>query len=508
MIEEDKLNDSIFNNVNGYKIDINQRKVILNRKENILVVAGAGSGKTLTILGKIKYLIERENINYQDILCISFTNESVNNLKNKLEYPVDVYTFHKLGLEILKDANIYYQIAPVDLLKYIVNEYFESLIEFKNYEVFCINYFQYLLKRKDLTLEKIKKEYKKEFLSYKKLIIKFLQLFQSNKNNLLDIKKYLKKNKYFFFKKKSLKNISFLIITLDIYNFYLEELYSTSSLDFDMMINLAHDIVIKKGIKKCYKYIIIDEFQDTSILRYELIKVIKEKCHSKLLVVGDDFQSIYEFSGCTLELFVNFKKYFYNSEIVYLNNVYRNSKELIKISYQFIKKNPYQLRKKLVSFKSISNPIKIVYYSKFNYKIVFLSLLEKLYKENKKDILVLGRCNNDIDYVYSERENNYLIYKDIKIKYLTVHKAKGLEADYVIVLNLCDDILGFPNKIEDDEIISSFFKKDDSYLYASERRLFYVALTRTRNEVYLLTNKRYMSCFVKEIKNKCEIINI
>ena len=81
---KDLINDAFFDNINGYKLDINQRKIITDNKTNILVVAGAGSGKTLTIVGKIKYLIEKLGVNKEDILCISFTNETVNSLKQKL----------------------------------------------------------------------------------------------------------------------------------------------------------------------------------------------------------------------------------------------------------------------------------------------------------------------------------------------------------------------------------------------------------------------------------------
>ena len=136
-------------------------------------------------------------------------------------------------------------------------------------------------------------------------------------------------------------------------------------------------------------------------------------------------------------------------------------------------------------------------------------MLEHLYKENKKDLLILGRLNNDIKYVYDKELNNgYLEYKDMNIRYLTVHKSKGLECGNVVVLNLIDDILGFPNKIEDDEVIKLVLKNKERKLFAEERRLFYVALTRTKNNVYLLVMKDKESIFIKEIKKECEIINI
>ena len=123
------LTDSIFDDINGCCLDNSQRKVVVNNSDSLLVIAGAGSGKTLTIIGKIKYLILKKGISEQDILCISFTNETVNNLKNKIGYNIDCYTFHKLALRILKENNCQYLIVDSDWLEYIINEYFEVFIK-------------------------------------------------------------------------------------------------------------------------------------------------------------------------------------------------------------------------------------------------------------------------------------------------------------------------------------------------------------------------------------------
>ncbi len=499
------INNQIFSNINGYSLDNEQRMAILSNAKNNLVVAGAGSGKTLTIVGKIKYLVEVLKVNPENILCISFTNEAVNNLKNRLDYEIDVFTFHKLSLEILKNSHVYYQIAPSDLLEYTISEYFEGFLENNPYLDFIIDYFKYYIEEDiDIDIDLVKTKYNKLFLSFKKLINKFINMIKCNNQTTKDFKKYLKKNR-FLSKNERYKNKCFLIIMFDIYRFYLEEVNSSYKIDFDMMIKLARECVKKYGMKKYYKYIIIDEFQDISMIRYELIKAISESLDSKVFAVGDDFQSIYAFSGSTLELFIKFKKYFSNSKVFYLKKTYRNSLELIKISNAFIKKNPYQLSKRLISDKRLDKPIKIVYFTKSNYKYKFFDLLKYMYDLGKRECLVLGRCNHDLDIVLNGDE---LKYQDMNLKYLTVHSSKGLESEDIIVLNLSDELLGFPNKMEDDKIVNLCFKNKDSYLYAEERRLFYVALTRSKNNVYLMTNKDKESIFVKEIKLRCEVIDV
>ena len=179
-----------------------------------------------------------------------------------------------------------------------------------------------------------------------------------------------------------------------------------------------------------------------------------------------------------------------------INNTYRNSKELIKVAGSFISKNKRQIKKDLKSNKSLYKPIKIIYYKSLN------KTIRNIIDNSKyKDFLILGRNNRDID----------MLEKDLKDMFLTVHKSKGLEADNVIVINLEDDILGFPNKIKNEKVLRLVSNNKDYYPYSEERRLFYVALTRTKNYVYLLVpNKK--SNFIKELercyKKDIEILKI
>lgn len=191
-------------------------------------------------------------------------------------------------------------------------------------------------------------------------------------------------------------------------------------------------------------------------------------------------------------MFLSFKKYFGYTKILKINNTYRNSQELINVAGSFIMKNKRQLYKKLKSNKRIKKPIKIMYGEKL------YILLEIVIKEYK-NILILGRNNFDINKYFKIDKNGYFFYKDKKIRYLTMHASKGLEEDCVIIINLKDDILGIPNKIKDSKLLKYVNKNYDKYPYEEERRLFYVALTRTKNTVYLLVDKDNKSIFVKEI---------
>lgn len=426
---------------------------ILSDALSTLVVAGAGSGKTLTILGKIKYLIEYKDIKEDEILCISFTNETVKSLKNKTEdmgYNLNIFTFHKLGLSILENVSI----IDDKYLDFIIDEYFESRIKYDKSKLINSLFF---------TNKKIDKIYKtKEYYKLKQTISTFIRLAKSNNMTINNIFK--------IYKRAIFNERKILLMIMEIMLIYKRECESLNKIDFDDMIINATKLVKSSNLN--YKYIIIDEFQDTSFVRYNLINEIIKKCNSKVFVVGDDWQSIYRFSGCNLNIFIKFKYYFKDVSIYNLKYTYRNSNELINISSNFIMRNKKQLKKNIVSNKNLDKPIIIL----FNYKVD-----EVIDLINDKDILVIGRNNADI--------------KDIDWNNkLTIHRSKGLEASNVILVN-SDNI---PSKIKSEKILRFVLNDKDYIPYEEERRLFYVALTRTKNYIYILVNDN-VSPFVKEI---------
>jgi DNA helicase-4 len=363
----------------------------------------------------------------------------------------------------------------------------------------------------------------KEFI---KLCGTFIKLFKSNG---YDEKHFDILRKQFSNGSKSLINhfitartIHFLNIVEKIYLYYQSRLAENKAIDFSDMINNAANIVREHGINPNYKYIIIDEYQDIGMDRYKLIKAIIEKTSARLMCVGDDWQSIYRFAGSDANLFMNFEKYWGYTQVSKIENTYRNSQELINIASAFVMKNKNQIPKMLHSKISCKNPVCMHYYNESNFFTVFEELLNRIVDEygEEKTILLLGRINCDIDFLrlnknYSTTrankdiepfiiKGNNIIYKKydkLKIEFLTVHKAKGLEADNVIILNMKNDKLGFPNKIADDPVLQLLLPTEDNFAFAEEHRLFYVALTRTRNKTFLLVPDHNASEFANEIKS-------
>ncbi len=275
------------------------------------------------------------------------------------------------------------------------------------------------------------------------------------------------------------------------------------------MINEAIKLLKSRGLTKKWKYIIVDEYQDTSLTKFQLLDELIKNSKAKFLAVGDDFQSIYRFTGCNLSIFLDFNKYFTYSKTFQIVNTYRNPQELINIAGSFIMKNPKQQKKGLKSTKTSQFPLYI--YKSNNYPKTLKKLLISLSYPQSKEIMVLGRNNRDI-FAYIDKDftskNDKYSYKNITFRYLTIHKSKGLESDIVIIINLENKPLSLPTQIKDEEILKYVNNTKDYYPYEEERRLFYVALTRTKEKCYLITPYVNESIFVKELLHNKKNIKV
>lgn len=743
--QELKDNSDLFDDLDGKSLDSQQREAIVVDEDAVKVIAGAGSGKTFTIQGKVKYLTEKRDVDPSEILAISFSNASVDDLKERIAEPIDIKTFHKVGKDILTQYNQYSR-PDTSALKRIIKRYLtkkalknedisKKLIEFfsfyinvppsdddikyegdlldwqegvdfstlkrrfknkqretlnneivRSYEELYIANFLFIYGIK-YTYEKIysypNKNFEREFNKFKEFLFSFNEEIPDElKNditkdllNLTDIfeeyeikdylpdfylddyniyiehfglnrncenhliggksseeyvkemewkrkvhKKYgttlietfsyyqsenrlltrlaeklqaqgvefneidyrevyrillenktikewedfivllktfielFKGNNYDETKFKEFydyvgglkdsfskdRTIAFLKIVEEIYNDYEAYLLKIKKIDFNDMINKASDCIVKNGLDLPYKYIIVDEYQDTSFTRYNLLRNICDSIGAKIMVVGDDWQSIYSFSGCDVNIFTKFDNFFDVCETRYIEKTYRNSQQLIDASSNFVMKNPDQTRKELKSSKSLKYPIKLVNFDNdfdeiLKFELIIKNIINQSTFKNKK-ILILGRNNKDIfnllknfnvENEYGKRKFEILgdedklrrnkfvkiVYRespDVNIEYRTVHQSKGLECDNVILINLKNWKAGFPNKMVDDPVLNFVKRNGDSFSYAEERRLFYVALTRTKNNVYLLTPYFKSSVFVQELKTDAnvELLNL
>ena len=313
------------------------------------------------------------------------------------------------------------------------------------------------------------------------------------------------------------RNLLFLDIAEEVYHHYQFVLKQSNQIDFADMINDAHfylQEIERQHIEMPYKYIIIDEFQDIARQRFNLTKRLSEITKAKVVAVGDDWQSIYAFSGSDITLFTRFLELMGAGTELKITHTYRNSQELIDIAGGFVQKNSTQIRKQLISPKHLENPVVI---EAFDDSVQPMRALAKKIEEiigkiiaehgEKSSILLIGRYNYDMYKLYktgmfTELPNNRVrseTYPNADVTFMTAHSSKGLGYDNVILINMFEGKFGFPCQIEDDPIMKLVMHEDRSMPFAEERRLFYVAMTRTKNRVYIATPMHKPSRFLIEL---------
>lgn len=307
-----------------------------------------------------------------------------------------------------------------------------------------------------------------------------------------------------------------------IFECYEKTLKQAGEIDFNDMINQATAIVAKGDYHHIYKYVLIDEYQDISNARFALINALRQDNEFDLFCVGDDWQSIYRFAGSDIGYILDFQQYWGISEFSKIETTYRFKKSSIDISGKFIMKNPLQIRKALKSTVDDEGFSAKELCGFDNDQIVEKINIELLQLPQGATVFFIGRYGFDINilkqkvrdgdpekvreeyelYRDSATQSQCVLYKnrpDLKIQFLTAHRSKGLQADYVFILNNRDGRLGFPSKIQDAPILKLLLDGYDTYEYAEERRLFYVAMTRAKERTYLCTLAWKKSTFINEL---------
>lgn len=281
-------------------------------------------------------------------------------------------------------------------------------------------------------------------------------------------------------------------------------------IDFEDMLNLATDCVEQGRWNSPYDLVMVDEFQDASHARARLLAGLVKAPDRHLFAVGDDWQSINRFAGADLAVMTDFQQWFGRSVTLKLETTFRCPQSLCDISSSFIQKNPKQLPKAVKSSQpQIPSPVSIVRVeSEPQIRSAIANRLGEIAQAigpgAKQKVLLLGRYNKDKDYLPLNYDRQRL-----DVQFITVHASKGLEADHVILPKMTADTLGFPSRVADDPVLQLAMPGGDIFEFAEERRLFYVALTRARSTVTLVTLAHKESAFLIELlrDNRIEVRN-
>lgn len=361
----------------------------------------------------------------------------------------------------------------------------------------------------------------------------FLKLFRESGTSISDLRVKLER-------KKSVREQAFLNMFEWVHARYVDQIKSEGAIDFSDMIREAAAALRAKTVHLPLDYLLVDEFQDISRGRAQLVKAILEQNpNCRLVAVGDDWQSINRFAGSDIELMVEFEQEFGFTKRTDLRKTHRFGTKLLAATSKFIEKNPQQLKKSLIAARTDQYPaIEILSTESTSRSIQMVRTAEKAARmardsdertndfdpfeepdtpqasdeatatalseallqisdaDENASVLLLGRYH----FLKQRLDEAGKSPKGLKIEYSTVHSAKGREADYVVVLDVIAGRYGFPSEIEDDPIMNLVLAAQAVYPNAEERRVFYVALTRARIKSYVLSDDHRRSSFVDELE--------
>ena len=486
--------------VENHPLDSEQRKAIYDPARFNLTVAGAGSGKTTTILGKILYLLQSGFASPPEILVLSFTHDSATELRERFlrEYyqtfaeqillrkspppDITIETFHSLALKLLRKLWPDFSVTTNE----IGDE--QSVSEIDNNPV---SDFDSVSGSDELTIQT-------------SIIREFLDLHELDSITLSLIAS-----------KFSSPDYSELFLTVsEKYQRELSSLLEKHHTTFSGLIKLAIRYLRSGQIKTRFRYIIVDEYQDLSVLRQEFLRLLLESSQANLFAVGDDWQAIYGFSGSRVDFTLNFRRFWGDFSLHRISKTYRFGPTLARLSSGFIMQDHTQIRKQIQSQKE--DALEPVVEISGDSERLNLEVLTHYFESLPRDssILLLGRFQIDrlrllhcTQFKLTSDGIEFHPRPDLKIRFLTVHQSKGLEADYVIILNNREAKLGFPAHVKDTPLKTELVKIAeelglDQASANEERRLFYVALTRAKKQVILLTVDGKESSFIKELRRK------
>ncbi len=402
--------------MNLNELNDKQKEAVLYNDGPLLIIAGAGAGKTKTLTAKIAYLIEEEHVNPYSILAITFTNKAAQEMRDRIYGQIGdeakkltVSTFHSFGLKLIREN--------VERLGYDRN---------------------FVIMDSDDSLTVVKKIIKDMGYDPKLYNAKAIRnKISSCKNEMMSAKAY-----------ERLAVSDYEKVIKEVYEKYDEKLRRNNSVDFDDLLLLPIELFKKnpdvlERYQDLYQYILIDEYQDTNQAQYILTKMLGEK-NRKITCVGDDCQSIYSFRGANYKNILNFEKDYPDARVILLEQNYRSTSTILDAANQVIKNNKMRKDKNLWTARGIGEKIK--YYRAYNEtdeaQYVIRKIKELLRKDVEyKDIAVLYRTNAQSRVIEEEFLKENLPYKVVgSINFYGRKEIKDLLAYLRLIHNSKDNV--------------------------------------------------------------------
>lgn len=518
---------NIIGKIEKHDLSDEQISAIADAGHNTLVLAGAGTGKTTTIVGYIAWLLAIKRATPEEILVLSFTKKSADDMSQRIMAStgkaIRACTFHSLGLEICRASTIAERpIINGHASNGVMRAMFERLLAqnipyrllaFKLMPKELLGKYGRAAKSEDFQLPT--DDY--DFNQYKQSLIENAQtIIQHMRQNNIDTDGMRVLNERHGGKHVG-HNREMLQLIEPLYNAYIGNFRTTQGIDFPGMITDAIRCVRRNDYRHPYKYVLIDEYQDMAQPRYELIRALREQSDFTLFCVGDDWQSIYRFAGSDIHLILDFAEIWRDwgpTRMFQITTTRRFRQSLIDASGKFI------MQDKNLYVKHLHNPS-----DKKDYSLKalggttqeerFNAIVEQLRKLPKAaSVLMLGRYRSDLNLLLrNDRDGLFQIDEhtdsivflekpDMNITFMTAHKSKGLQRDFVFLLCCSGGLKGFPSAIPEEPLLGLLLPEVERMPHAEERRLFYVAMTRCRKKLFFVVDQSRPSRFMYELHDR------
>jgi DNA helicase IV len=287
----------------------------------------------------------------------------------------------------------------------------------------------------------------------------------------------------------------------DVHLSYKEELKNQEAIDFDDMIIRASLAVKNDKFLPKWTHILVDEFQDISGSRMQFLDQLVQKGNDPVLTaVGDDWQSIYRFSGGKLELTTQFENRVGSASITKLLKTFRYNNSIAQTAGRFVMQNPEQYKKKVTTHTQVDAPqvylLDSMVDKQENLALRTVQIIQEILSDDPDaSIAVLSRYR----YLLADAKSEVSKCYKKNIKYWTFHGSKGLEAEYCVLIGFFQGKTGFPNENKEDAIVEALLPSLDTFPHSEERRLLYVGITRAKKKSYLIADPRATSEFIVEL---------